>query len=213
MVEQKIIWFVWFQGKDAMPSLVKTCYDSWVKHNSDYQFIFLDENNFTDHVTIDSRIIDNKNLTRAHLSDVIRINLLNQNGGVWVDSTCLCMTALESWLPNYLNSGFFAFSKPGKDRMLSNWFLASNKGNELLSTMTEKLNSYWLVNPDIGLANNSPFRMLWSNIFSRKALSMNPSLWTTNLFTGLFKVYTYYIFHYLFEQCYKTDKGFKTIWD
>jgi mannosyltransferase OCH1-like enzyme len=29
----KIIWFMWLQGFDNAPILVKKCYDLWVKYN------------------------------------------------------------------------------------------------------------------------------------------------------------------------------------
>ena len=39
--------------------------------------------------------------------------------------------------------GFFAFSNPGPDRMLSNWFLAAEKGDYLIDQWYAGCAAYW----------------------------------------------------------------------
>lgn len=143
----KKIWFLWYQGKCNMPRLVEECFNSWHRHNTEYDIIFLDKNNFSEHVEIESKILENKNITLQALSDIIRVNLLNQNGGVWVDATCYCMKPLNSWIENYFINGFFAFSKPTKDRLIASWFLVSNPTNLIIKKLADEVNSYWLKNP------------------------------------------------------------------
>ena len=77
------------------------------------------------------------------LSDLIRVTLLQRYGGVWADSTVYCLQPLEAWLPVNFGSGFFAFAKPGPDRMLSSWFLAAAKGNYLVEQWRRRAAEYW----------------------------------------------------------------------
>lgn len=86
------IWFCWMQGKEQMPEVVKLCHDSICKHSNGHPVIFLDKNNYKDYVTIPAHILqlyhDGK-LKQAHFADIMRVNLLAQNGGLWLDATIL----------------------------------------------------------------------------------------------------------------------------
>ena len=66
-------------------------------------------------------------------ADLARLDLLARHGGVWADATCFCVRPLDDWLLPCLPSGFFAFDRPGPDRLLSTWFLAAQPGNALVS--------------------------------------------------------------------------------
>ena len=43
----------------------------------------------------------------------------------------------------YISTGFFAFDKPGKDRLLSSWFLYSAENNYIIQKWKEKRIIYW----------------------------------------------------------------------
>lgn len=85
-------------------------------------------------------------MSLATQSDMIRLQLLCKYGGVWADSTTLCIRPLDAWLCDCCQSGFFAFSNPGKDREMSNWFIASEKNNSLIEKMRHKFSSFFLLN-------------------------------------------------------------------
>src|SRR5947209_7217820 len=131
----KIIWTCWFQGREAAPPLVKACLRSWERKNPDWQFRCLDAHSAALCAPV-SRYIDlsTLSLTAASLSDVLRILLLHEFGGVWVDATLYCNRPLDEWLPPLMQEGFFAFAAPGPDRPLSSWFLAAAPENYLVST-------------------------------------------------------------------------------
>jgi len=40
----------------------------------------------------------------------VRILLLHEFGGIWVDATLLCNRPLDEWLPSTMTEGFFAFA-------------------------------------------------------------------------------------------------------
>jgi hypothetical protein len=59
-------------------------------------------------------------------ADQIRIELLNVHGGVWADATTMCALPLDHWLPQRMQTGFFAFERPTPDRLIASWFLAAS---------------------------------------------------------------------------------------
>lgn len=77
------------------------------------------------------------------LSDQIRLELLHRYGGVWADATTICAKPLDEWLPAAMPEGFFAFARPGPDRMISTWFLAAEKGAYLVEAWREASWTYW----------------------------------------------------------------------
>ena len=211
----KKIWFLWFQGQNKMPLVVKKCFLSWQKHHPNWDIIFLDKKNLYDFVEI-KYILENRSskIYFASQSDIIRINLLKKYGGVWVDATCFCQQPLDDWIYNYLNTGFFAFDRPGYDRMFSSWFLAVNKGNQLVEEYANAVNDFWISNKNIKLSRDRA----WIHLILRKFkihgyLKRNPTLWLHPILTKGLKVYSYFWFFYLFEKLYHNNQTVKTIWD
>ncbi|WP_299251788.1 capsular polysaccharide synthesis protein [uncultured Cytophaga sp.] len=212
-MKQKIIWILWLQGEKNMPHVVKLCYNSWLEKNPDYNIILLDNISVHDYITLDKKIIENNNITIQKLSNIIRLNLLETHGGVWIDATCYCNTPLSSWLENNMRTGFFAFSKPGPDRMISNWFIAANKGNSLLKKLNTSHNNFWINNPQIKIYDPSKRNIILKSTFIHKILKKKPTLWLSLFMVKILKVYPYYCFHYLFQKIYNNDPAFKVLWD
>ena len=199
----KIIWFIWLQGLDEAPLVVRKCYDSWIKHNPGWQVIFLDAANIADHIDLKQG-----GITTQAYSDVLRINLLAKYGGVWVDATCYCNKSLDEWLPGYMSTGFFAFNRPGPDRMISSWFIAANKNNYIIHAYKDRVNAYWSENPCISFFESSKW------FFLNKYLQrIGPQVWFSGFVLKILKVYPYFWFHYLFENIYLKDSRFREIWD
>jgi hypothetical protein len=199
----KIIWFLWLQGMDAAPLVVKKCYASWQKHNPDWKLIFLDQQTIGQYYTLKPLPV-----TKQALSDILRINLLEQYGGVWVDATCFCNKPLNNWLYNHMQTGFFAFNRPGPDRMISSWFLASAKGNYITRVYQQAVNRYWDDHTRLDAFENSKWHFLY------KFLNRKPAqFWFNGFITRVLKIYPYFWFHYLFEYLYKSDAEFRKIWD
>ena len=141
----KQIFILWFQGFDMAPDVVKTCVKSWKYYNPDWKIVLLDANTLNQYMDIDKYITDDtgKKFTKTALSDIIRCTLLKVYGGVWVDATTFCNKPLNDWLPQYSTEGFFAFSTPGPDRLLSSWFLYSDINNYILDKWFNKTIEYY----------------------------------------------------------------------
>ncbi|MER9301485.1 capsular polysaccharide synthesis protein [Mesorhizobium sp. M0496] len=140
----RIIWTCWFQGQESAPEIVKRCLKSWVEKNPGWEFRCLDAYSVEEYVNIKEYIkLNIQEITAASLSDIVRILLLHEYGGVWVDATLFCSQPLDNWLPEKLVEGFFAFARPAPDRPLSSWFLASAPGNRLVSQWCGATLRYW----------------------------------------------------------------------
>jgi hypothetical protein len=198
----KIIWFLWLQGLTKAPLVVHKCHDSWLKHNPGWQLIFLDTNNLSDHIDLKQG-----DITDQSFSDILRINLLAKYGGVWVDATCYCTKPLDEWLPEYMGTGFFAFNRPGPDRMISSWFIASNKYNYMTTAYKNKVNAYWDENPRISFFESSRWYFL-----NKRLQRKGTQIWFNSMVTKLLRVYPYFWFHYLFEYIYIRDNQFREMW-
>ncbi|MBR4151731.1 MAG: hypothetical protein IKT98_02090 [Selenomonadaceae bacterium] len=108
-VKKYQIYYCWLQGEESLPPIVRCCYNSLKKNAGRYKIIFIDEKNFSKYVDIAPHIMDKfraGKISPAHFSDVIRINLLEKYGGLWLDSTILVTEPLENH-KNLLEKPFF----------------------------------------------------------------------------------------------------------
>lgn len=133
----KIIWTYW-DNPDRIPKVVEMCMESWKKWNADYEIILLTKKNYLDYVNIPYEITSNKNFNDnpARFSDLVRINVLTEFGGVWVDSSVLLKDSIDKWLfprPGEF-SGFYidGFTEIKDSPIVENWFFACNKGSKFM---------------------------------------------------------------------------------
>lgn len=139
---QPIIWTCWFQGRDQAPFVVRQCIESWERLNPGWEVRCLDRYSLLSYAAGLSEFdLDDRAVTAASLSDIARIALLHEYGGVWVDATLFCNQPLDSWLPQCMEEGFFAFDRP--DRPLASWFLAAEPGNPIIAAWAAAVGDYW----------------------------------------------------------------------
>jgi len=195
----KNIYILWLQGFDKAPWIVKKCLESWKLNNPNWNIVQLDQNNLQNYVNVSGLIngIENKSISHASLSDIIRISLLKKFGGLWVDATTYCTKPLDAWLDNYIGSGFFAFSFKmlpdfNPDKPISSWFIYGGINNYIIEQWYNKTISY--SNKAKKLGNKSPFstKEEW-----KKGNTESHYFW----------------FHYLFQDLYDRDQEFQQIWD
>lgn len=92
------IWVFWWQGLSKMPDLVKNCFLSVKRNSSNRKVILVDKNNYFKYSNVSPKVIklfEDKKITTAHFSDVLRFNLLKNNGGLWLDATILVTDKIE----------------------------------------------------------------------------------------------------------------------
>ncbi len=150
------------------------CLLSWKIRNPTWDIIELDDDNLNEYINIEEIVnIKNKKITKTAYSDIIRILLLDKFGGCWCDATTFCNQPLDDWLYENIQSGFFAFDKPGEDRLLSSWFLYCEKNNYIISKWKEATLQYWNNNNEMHTyfwfhylfgdlyKNDTEFQILW----------------------------------------------------
>jgi hypothetical protein len=145
MTVPKRLWALWLQGWDDAPEIVRACRASWSLQNPYWTTMFLTRESLYDFVTDPDRIraLEARGIPPAAFSDVVRNALLARHGGVWVDATTYCLRPLDGWIGYAAASGFFAFSQPGADRMISSWFLASEPECHIPRVWLKRSHEYW----------------------------------------------------------------------
>lgn len=143
------VWVFWMQGLETAPPLVQACFSSLQLHLKDKEIILLTENNYRNYVSFPEHIqkkVDNGTITLTHFSDILRLALLLQYGGTWIDATVFCS---DSNFPSYFfESDLFVFQtlKPGLDGQalrISSWFMSASSNHPILKLTQSLLYHYW----------------------------------------------------------------------
>ncbi|WP_243840643.1 glycosyltransferase family 32 protein [Paenisporosarcina antarctica] len=100
----KIIHYCWFGNKEK-PSKVEKCIKSWEKHLSDYQIIEWNEQNFDVHKSLYVEQAYNEKKF-AFVSDVARLKVLQQYGGIYMDTDVEVFKPFDDLLNNKCLLGF-----------------------------------------------------------------------------------------------------------
>ena len=126
------IWMCWWQGIDNAPEIVKACVSSVQRHSAGREVIIISSDNVNNYVSFPEWLMDKVDagiISRTNLSDLLRLSLLAQYGGIWLDATFYCCRDLSSSVysapmfsikrPDYLHgsiaSGYFAGYSLGCD--------------------------------------------------------------------------------------------------
>ncbi len=229
----RVIWTLWFQGFDNAPEVVHLCARAWRARNPGWTLIQLSDENLSDYVDPgELSKLRSLNLPPQKLANLIRMYLISRYGGVWSDATCFCCQPLDSWLPDYMVSGFFAFRFPADawlqkhsrspvraltgqsdHRIMSNWFMAALKGNPLATTFYEEHRDFF-ERHDFPLQYGPTYRermLKFASVLNRNARLSQ--LWTSPLVIRLAKLYPYFIFHYHFAKLVSRDGVCREIWN
>lgn len=105
------IWICWFQGLENAPEIVKTCVNSIKRNSGGHNVIILTEDNYKDYADIPEEIIKKKNegiISRTIFSDILRLYLLSQHGGMWLDSTFFATCDIS----NYFELPVWSIKRP-----------------------------------------------------------------------------------------------------
>ena len=105
------IWVCWWQGESDMPEIVRKCIKSIKKNAGDYEIIIITDDNYNEFVNFPKWIMEkykNGIITKTHLSDLLRLEILSKYGGIWLDSTFYCTGNLEK----YFELPFWSIKRP-----------------------------------------------------------------------------------------------------
>ncbi len=146
--DESNIWVLWLQGEANMPELVKVCLESVKKNAGDHKVVVLSNSNLDEYIQVTERITTLYNegkISNAHYSDIIRMALLSQYGGIWIDATILLTSNL-----NDIVSGTEFFTIKNKptgnyvsDCRWAGFFIATKPNNPLPVIVNKIFMRYW----------------------------------------------------------------------
>ena len=105
------IWLLWWTGWDHAPSLIKECAASWIEVNPSWSVELLDRTTVDATVNISLPAAQwawMKQHRQAAASDVARLALMAQRGGVYADATEYCFQPCDAWVNRLLRRSGFA---------------------------------------------------------------------------------------------------------
>lgn len=147
-VENTPIWVFWWQGMEQAPDLVRRCIESIRRNSGGHPVQIITKVNFAQYVSLPRSILDKvgTSISLTHFSDILRMNLLADYGGYWLDATIFVTKPLPA---SSFDSPIFTGRNPGGDfRNISDWrwtgyAIAGWKGNSLFVLAKELFNTYW----------------------------------------------------------------------
>lgn len=143
------IWLLWWQGEENAPAIVRTCIESVRRHAGSHPVVVLSEKNFRDYVSVPDWVTERLHagkISITHVSDIIRISLLAEKGGLWLDATMFCTGSLANgfaypiWSthrPDYLHLS------PACGRFANYALRAGGEGRRSFSIIRDILLHYW----------------------------------------------------------------------
>jgi hypothetical protein len=148
---QKNIFLLWLQGWENAKWLNKQVAESWEINNPEWKIHYIDLVNLKDYVNdIDYIYDEQKEITPQAKSDIIRLSLLKNHGGIWADATMLCMQPLDHWVHEAVEpSQFWMYHGTGAgmgENGPASWFIISQKGEYIITKWKEECDNFWKVN-------------------------------------------------------------------
>lgn len=142
------IWLFWIQGESSLPPLSRLCIETIRKNSNGHSVILLTKKNLSQYVNISPiiyQLFEQGNIKPAHFADIIRINVLAQEGGFWLDATMLVTKSIpedifqrEFWTIKIKEFGHYV----SKCRW-SVFTLASRKNNLLFVSLAKIFEEYF----------------------------------------------------------------------
>lgn len=143
--ESDKIYTIWFQGEEKAPQLVKVCFDRLKQIYGD-RVVILDHTNIRENVNLPDYIWkkwEEGKISHAHLSDICRIALLYQHGGMWFDATDFLTSPVPKWIEE---ADIFMFLEGGNvtpETFIQSCFMRARKGQPLMGMWLESILEYW----------------------------------------------------------------------
>ncbi|MDO5464184.1 MAG: capsular polysaccharide synthesis protein [Akkermansia sp.] len=124
------IWVCWLQGEENMPHIVKRCYERLkLMAPKGRDVVLLHMGNIAQYVQLPECIYEKLRKGRIsyiHFSDVLRMSLLAERGGIWIDSTIYVHSPIPESIftkPYFSVRTVFDFDYLGANRCLWKCFL------------------------------------------------------------------------------------------
>lgn len=148
----KIVHYCWF-GEKEIPKRLKKCIESWSLYLPDYKIILWNETNFD----IKSNYWTREAYERgkyAFVSDYVRLKVLYDYGGIYLDTDVMVKRNLDSFLKYRAFTGFESENK------LTSAVIGSEKGFSLIKEYLETYSNRHFVNTDGSINDGANVNMM-----------------------------------------------------
>lgn len=143
------VWVCWLQGLDNAPEIVKLCCNSIVEKLGDVRKVcFLDKNNYKNYIALPDFVEKKYSdgiISDAQFTDLIRLALLTEYGGTWIDATIMCTDKL----PDYMLDSelFLPCTSMWETYQLAfrveSYFITAYSNDKILSMALKLAYKYW----------------------------------------------------------------------
>jgi len=134
----------WNAPLDSAPPLVQACVGELQRLHADLPtpLTVLDGASARDLVEIPDAVARALEQDHpAHFSDFVRVSVLDEVGGIWVDATCWAPAPLPAAVAPLLTAG--ALYPRWTRRQIGNWFIAAVAGTPLIRLQRLTLQAWW----------------------------------------------------------------------
>lgn len=167
----KIIWAFW--DSKEMPELVKICINNWKELHPDFEINIL--NNETIHTFLPN-FPKLKDFNPVFKSDLLRLSLLKEYGGIYLDASVFLNQRLDQYISFYIenNLDLLVFSSEGhpndkKYPITENWFIISEKNNLFIEKWLFYVTEVFLSNDfESYFKNNETRKMAYNSVNETK---------------------------------------------
>lgn len=148
--ENCYIWVFWYQGEDdKMPEVVKMCINSIRRNANGHKVVVLTKYNWDDFIQMPDYImkgVQNGYITLTHFSDLLRVSLLYEYGGLWMDATLYVTRPIETVRLNPVFDSVKLKSRDNgtiSDYRWAGFFLYGEKGSLAFKTFRDVMFAFW----------------------------------------------------------------------
>lgn len=171
------IWQFWDNpvGRTT-PEIVKSSLETVHKFKGNFDLKVLDKSTFGNYSDLPAYVLDKFNkgqIGYAHFSDLLRLNLLKNHGGIWLDATAY----MTDFVPAYIvEEDFFVLLTDKLTQypysFMQNCFIRAKKGSFLCDAWYQMCIEYWKDETEISdyFQHQLMFKALISNQSKGKAL-------------------------------------------
>ena len=143
------LWIFWYQGLENAPEIVQACVDSIRRHACSHPVVLLTKENLEKYVHFPKYIyqkLKDGTITMTHFSDLIRVALLSQYGGIWMDATMYIVRDIDCYVGS---APFFSIKIESKNenicrqRQWTGFCMASGQSNSMICLLYKWFMLYW----------------------------------------------------------------------
>lgn len=172
MIEKKIH-YIWFGGK-PLPTLALKCIASWKKYCPDYEIIEWNEENFdVNSIEYTKQAYENKKW--AFVSDYVRLYVLYNYGGIYMDTDVELLKPIDIFLENKAFSGFESYDR------IQTGIMASVKNEKNISNLLNQYTDRAFLLPDNSLDLTTNVETI-TKYFIEKGIHLNNTFQVCNGF-------------------------------